>query len=374
VSQPVFEAIADEGREQGLPVFGHIPRNFNALTALSGGQNAIAHTEELFFSYFDGPRDTSDMASHYQPDIGKLGPLIDTLIENNVATMPDLSFTFTDLIMWDDLDILWNDSEFPYLHPATASMWQSGSINRRSNIENFIVREQWKYELMLLLTKRFEDAGVLQVIGTDAAIPGLFPGKAAHRELTELVKAGLSNFEALAVGTRNAGEFARRYLDDDARFGQVTPGYRADLILLLENPLADVRNARTVSGVFVDGRFLSRSAIDEKRHELRSRYAELNAANDEVDAAFGETNARTTIRAIIEEHRGDGEFLAATEARINAAGYAASRTDDLDRAEEILTMNTELFPQSANTWDSLAEITLARMFHQLVRKIGQGFD
>lgn len=46
VSLPVFQAIVDEARKQGLSVFGHIPRSFDPLTALSSGQNAIAYTEE----------------------------------------------------------------------------------------------------------------------------------------------------------------------------------------------------------------------------------------------------------------------------------------------------------------------------------------
>ena len=359
IAQPEFEATVDEARKVGLSVIGHVPRKFAALTALAGGQNAIAHTEELFFSYFEGPRSTADgMNKVYVPDMSKLKPLLDVMIANQVATMPDLSFTFTDLIMWDDLDLLWNDGDFPYLHPTVASMWQSGNINRRSNIENFVLREQWKYELMLDLTKSFQDAGILQVIGTDAAIPGLFPGKAAHRELTELVKAGISNFDALAIGTRNGGEFVRRFINEDVRFGQVLPGYRADLILLDENPLQDVRHVRSVSDVAVNGRFMLRASIDERRNQLKTRYKFLRSANDSVDAALAGNLAAADLRKIIGENAEDKEFLGGIEARVNAAGYAAAFADDLDRAKEILHLNTNLFPDSANTWDSLAEITL----------------
>ena len=46
------------------------------------------------------------------------------------------------------------------------------------------------------------------------------------------------------------------------------------------------------------------------------------------------------------------------ESRINSAGYAALFADDPDRARQILKLNTDLFPDSANTWDSLAEVVL----------------
>jgi tetratricopeptide (TPR) repeat protein len=361
LAQPEFEATVDEAQKAGLSVIGHIPRKFDTLIALSGGQNAIAHTEELFFSYFEGPRSTDDdMSGTYEPDMARLEPLIDVMVTNDVAVMPDLAFTFTDLIMWDDLEIIWNDSDFPYLHPATASMWESGNINRRSNIENFVIREQWKYELMLELTRQFQQAGILQVIGTDAAIPGLYPGKAAHRELTELVKAGLSNYDAMAIGTRNAGEFARRYIDRDVRFGQVLPGYRADLVLVDGNPLEDVRHARNVNGLSVNGRYLSRAQIDARREILKTRYDFLRGANNRVDAALEKAGGEKTIQQMIDANPGDTEFLSSIEARINETGYSAAFANDLDRSEEILRLNTRLFPKSANTWDSLAEVTLYR--------------
>ncbi len=356
VSRPVFEAIVAEARTQELSVIGHIPRSFDPLIALGGGQDAIAHTEELFFTYFKGPRNTENMPRDYEPDLGKLPKLIEVLVDNNVAVMPDRCFTFTNLLMWDGLDILWRDPEFPYLRPSTASLWQRGNINRRSEIENFTVREQWKYNLMQKLTLEFQKAGILQVIGTDASLPGLFPGKAVHRELTELVKTGISNFDALAIGSRNAGEFIKRYIDRDARFGQVKPGYRADLVLLTENPLEDVRHARTVSAVTVNGRYVDKSRLDERRATLRTRYAVLFAANDQVDAALASDDARIAIAEIIAMHQDDAGILDAIESRINSAGYAAAFADELDRSQQILELNTELFPDSANTWDSLAEV------------------
>jgi tetratricopeptide (TPR) repeat protein len=358
VSRPVFDAIVDEGGKQGLSVIGHIPRDFDPLAALGSGQDVVAHTEELFFTYFDGPRNLDDMPGEYRPDYDKLPALIEVMKANSVAVMPDLSFTFGNLLMWDSLEHVWYDPEFAYLHPATAAMWCAGNINRREQVEKFIVRGQWKYELLQRLTLEFQKAGILQVIGTDASLASLFPGKSAHRELTELVKAGLSNYEALSVATSNAGELARRYLDPDVRFGQVLPGYRADLLLLEENPLDDVRNARAISGVVVSGRYLSAEALDEMRHGLLERYETLQQLIDDVEAAFGSVQPDDTIAALIQANSGDEEALGTIETQINAAGYAAGFGGDLDQAVTILEMNTRLFPLSANTWDSLAEVTL----------------
>jgi len=355
VSQEVFHAIVDEAREQALPVFGHIPRNFDPLDSLANGLDAVAHTEELFFTYFGGPRSLDDMPADYVPDLDHLPSLVRVLDANRVALIPDLCFTFGNLMMWDDLEHVWQDPEFAWVHPSTASMWETSNIDRRSRIEHFVRREQWKYDLLQTLTLEFQRAGLLQVIGTDASLPGLFPGKAVHRELTELVKAGLTNFEALALGTRNAGVFVRRYVDPGARFGQVVPGYRADLLLLEENPLDDVRNARRVAGVAVNGRFVAVEELDRRRSVLEERYRALRELNADVDRATQSPEPAVAVARLLDRNAGKREAIGTIEARINAAGYAAGYAGDLDRAMVLFGLNTELFPHSANAWHSLAE-------------------
>ena len=57
-------------------------------------------------------------------------------------------------------------------------------------------------------------------------------------------------------------------------------------------------------------------------------------------------------------NEGDPDIAVSVENRINAAGYAAAYAGDLNRSQVILGLNTELFPNSANTWDSLAEVVL----------------
>ena len=358
VSEVVFAATVAEARKQGLPVIGHIPRNFAPATAFAGGLDAVVHTEEFFFTWFKGPRSIVDMDRSYRADLSTLPGLIALLKDNDVAVMPNLSFTYTNFVMWDGLENLWNDPEVRYMHPDTLFGWQVSNINRREEIENFVVRGQWKYDLMQELTREFQKAGILQVLATDASAPGLFPGKSAHRELTELVKAGLTNFEVLSIATRNAGEFVRRYIDSEARFGQLLPGYRADFVLLADNPLEDVRNMRSIRGVAVNGRWQDQEALQRGRDELAARVAAIHSINGRVDAALENPDAMRLLSTLLEEVAADDELPGIIEQRINSAGYAAAFADDVERAAVILEYGTQLFPGSANAWDSLAEITL----------------
>ncbi|HUG00863.1 MAG TPA: amidohydrolase family protein, partial [Longimicrobiales bacterium] len=286
-SREAFDAVVEEAGARGLPVVGHIPRNFDPAHSLGGGLDLVAHAEEFFFTVFGGPRSTSDLDRSYRPDRSLIPGLIELLVGSGVFVIPNLSFSYGIQVMWDGMENVWEDPELAYLAPATVDQWRSGNIDRRVDLANFVFRDRLKYDLMQELTLRFQEAGVPMLLGTDAAAPTLFPGRSAHRELRELVKAGLTHAEALRVGTRNAGDFAALHLRDEERFGRVAVGYRADLVLVDGDPLDDVRNAARISGVMVRGRWLERAEIDALRAALADGYAG-GGAGELVDPSFAD--------------------------------------------------------------------------------------
>ena len=83
-------------------------------------------------------------------------------------------------------------------------------------------------------------------------------GLGLHRELTALVAAGLTPYQALETGTRNVAIF----LNTEDRTGTVEVGKRADLLLVDANPLEDVANAQRITGVMLNGRWLPREQIE----------------------------------------------------------------------------------------------------------------
>lgn len=110
------------------------------------------------------------------------------------------------------------------------------------------------------ILKTLFDAGVPFALGSDAPQIWNVPGSSTHRELESLVAAGLTPYEALETGTKNvAVHFGKAH---DA--GTIVTGRRADLLLLGANPLEDIRNTTRIEGVMIGGRWLSRTAIDER--------------------------------------------------------------------------------------------------------------
>jgi imidazolonepropionase-like amidohydrolase len=96
-------------------------------------------------------------------------------------------------------------------------------------------------------------AGVLIAAGTDGMLDDSgneLPN--IHVELEMLVRAGLSPLEALTAATRtNAAA-----LGISATHGTIEVGKAADLLVLAADPLADIRNTRSISLVIRRGRIL----------------------------------------------------------------------------------------------------------------------
>ena len=115
--------------------------------------------------------------------------------------------------------------------------------------------------------------GVRFLAGTDLVNAYIFPGFSLHDELGLLVKAGLSNLEALQAATSNAAIF----INATDNYGSVAPGKIADLVLLDADPLTDIHNTTRISGVFLSGRYLDRAALDKF---LKEAEAAANSASE----------------------------------------------------------------------------------------------
>jgi imidazolonepropionase-like amidohydrolase len=119
------------------------------------------------------------------------------------------------------------------------------------------------YRKGLELTGAAHRAGVRILAGTDYIVPGAD----LHRELAQLVAAGLSPAEALRTATRNPA----RYFGLESEYGSVDPGKVADLILLEADPLVDIRNTQRIRAVVFNGNVYDREALDGLRARVRKR-------------------------------------------------------------------------------------------------------
>lgn len=177
------------------------------------------------------------------------------------------------LAVFDDFEKELRRPEVRYLHPMALGIWTFVNTNlyqkipreSRSKIREGLETFQRPF------TKAFHDAGGNMMIGTDALIPSTVPGFSIHRELEELVDAGLTPYEALRTSTTRPYEF----LGELDKTGTIDTGKRADLVLLEKNPLEEIGNTRKITGVMIQGRWLSKTDIQKGLDAVLAFYESL---------------------------------------------------------------------------------------------------
>ncbi len=108
-----------------------------------------------------------------------------------------------------------------------------------------------------------DKVGVLVNLGAHGQREGL----AAHWEIWMFVQGGMSEFEALRAATLNGA----RYVGLDQDVGSLEEGKLADLIVLDEDPLANIRNTESVRYVMLNGRLYEAATMNEIGPQTRPR-------------------------------------------------------------------------------------------------------
>lgn len=103
--------------------------------------------------------------------------------------------------------------------------------------------------------KKLDDAGAVVHAGSHGQIAGL----AMHWEMWLLAEGGMNNHRILRAATLNGA----RTLGLDKQIGSVEVGKLADLIVLDESPLEDIRNTNSVRYTMVNGRLYDSLSMDE---------------------------------------------------------------------------------------------------------------
>jgi imidazolonepropionase-like amidohydrolase len=104
---------------------------------------------------------------------------------------------------------------------------------------------------------RMIESGARLVLSTDAGVlPKYTFGSSEHHEMEMFVKLGLSTADAIVASTSRPAQLLRQ---QDS--GLLAAGKRADFVVLNANPLENIRNARQIDGVYLNGARLDRERL-----------------------------------------------------------------------------------------------------------------
>lgn len=264
LSKEVYDSIVKAAKARGMPVIGHVPRAVGLDHVLDAGQQTIEHLD----GYLEGGAGEYRLLSDKE-----LTALAARTRDANVGVVPTMK-------VWEVIlkavspDNLMRTPGLEYVGKGVVENWQENyglSFIDRSKV--LLKKLRGEYDVDALVENRrrllgaMANAGVDIYFGTDSPQTFSVAGASVVAEMLEMQASGMSTRQVLESATTKPGKLLSPYF----KIGQIKAGYEADLILLKDNPLEDLRAFENIVGVIINGVYLSEEAIDEKLESIRLR-------------------------------------------------------------------------------------------------------
>ena len=289
LSKEAFDELIIEAEKADVYVAGHIPKSISIEYASEAGIKSIEHSTGL------------NIACSHQEDSLR----IKYSDKNTNAIQADMELAFQLLNSYDSVKnnqlnkVLAKNKTWVAPTLVLLKNWMNGetieTIEKRIDLTLIPTKEyssDWKYmrdfkqyaptdyqlalkeyyahQQRLLLEMHKE--GVLILAGTDVGTPYIFPGLSLLDELEEMTNAGLTNLEALQTATLNPAI----YLNKKEVLGTVDVGKYADLVILNDNPLIDIKNLKSNSGTVINGQLFDRNELDALLEKVKEEVVKKN--------------------------------------------------------------------------------------------------
>jgi Tol biopolymer transport system component/imidazolonepropionase-like amidohydrolase len=222
-----------------------------------------------------------------------------TSIEHNVPVAP----LYRDVIgVWKETDVRntptlvvsYGGLSGEYWWYARDNVWEDKKLNRffpRETLDARSVRREtapdWDYYHIEVAkaAKKLRDNGIKITVGGHGQLQGI----SANWEIWSLTQGGFSNWEALRAATIDGADL----IGLSKQIGSLTPGKRADFVVLNSNPLDDIRATIDTRYVAVNGRVFDADAdmaeVGGKQRKAPTFYWQQHAGSQSFGIEYGPT-------------------------------------------------------------------------------------
>ena len=247
--------------QRGIRVSGHVPAFMRAQDVVEQGYDEIQHINQVMLNFFVTPEtDTRTLARFYLVadrtdgldfDSKPVQDFIGELAKKQVVIDPTLAtFEFLHQREGQLSPIVADVAD--HLPPDVQRSRRAAELDIPDDATG--ARYKRSFDKLVDFTGRMYRAGVPLVAGTDE-----LPGFTLQRELELYVQAGLTPAQVLQVATWNGAKYSRTL--DEA--GSISPGKRADLVLVDGDPTVDIADVRKLALVIKGGQAYYPAEIHE---------------------------------------------------------------------------------------------------------------
>jgi imidazolonepropionase-like amidohydrolase len=233
----IYRAIISEAHKHGLRVAAHLFHLQDAKQLVDAGLDAMVHSIR--------DQEIDDV-------------LLDEMKKKEVTYVPTLSLDEYQFIYTQNPNWL-NDPFFKAsLEPGVYEMITSKDYLDKLKSNPSFSKMNGYFQMALHNLFRIYKRGIKVAMGTDSgATPVRAQGFSEHLELELMNQAGLTPLEAITCATRNGAQF----LHIDNKYGTLQKGKKANFMVLNGNPLRDIKNTRSIAGIWKDGVEVSKGPV-----------------------------------------------------------------------------------------------------------------
>ena len=260
LEKEIFDAVIEQAIISGMDIASHpsqkVPFSYHAHPQIK----SIEHAEEIV-----------QQPLSFNLDTLQLKTIVDTLSKfEHVRYSPTLTVFNNIYQMMMDEDIL--DSELlGYMNPLIKKVDTQSQYDRwftaKQNDSTVVERIKNQDQFHRTILGKLHEANISIISGTDAGIGVTVPGFSIHQELAFYKESGLSNYEVLKTATVNPSKTHAIFNN----LGTIQEGKLANILILESNPLMDIAALEQPAFVFIKGRQLNRTTLDNYEQKALNR-------------------------------------------------------------------------------------------------------